>query len=80
MNSNVLGELDKIDREIKSATAEKNQAEGARKSVVKNIEESYSVTTIPEAKQYVDDKDKELADLAQEIDSKFKDLQENYSW
>lgn len=80
MNSNVLGEMDKIDREIKSATAEKNQAEGARKSVIKNMEESYSVTTMPEAKQYVDDKDKELADLVREIESKFKDLQENYSW
>ncbi len=80
MNKDILGELSKVDREIKSATAEKNQAEGARKSIITNMEKSYSVTTMPQAKQYVDDKDKELADLAQEIDSKFKDLQENYSW
>ena len=80
MNSNVLGELSKIDKEIKVATAEKNQAEGARQSIVNNMEASYKISTMADAKKYIADKEKELADLVAEIESKFEDLQENYSW
>lgn len=78
--NNILLELDKINKEIKTAVAEKNQAEGAKKSIVSNIKKSYGVETKKEIDAEMDEMERQLNNLGVKIESKFKDLQENYSW
>ena len=78
--SNVLKELEKIERELKQATAEKNQAEGAKKSILSGMKKSYDVETVDQAKGLLEGMEKEQEDIANQIETKFEDLQEDYSW
>lgn len=76
----VLEELNKIDREIRQANREKDQAEGAKKSILENMKKAYGVSTKKEAKKKIQEMEKEMDKLVDEIEAKFTDLQENYSW
>jgi hypothetical protein len=77
---NILLELDAIGVSIEQATADKNKAKGAKESIVSNIKKSYGVETKEEIEAEIDDMDRRLNNLGVKIESKFKDLQENYSW
>jgi chorismate synthase len=78
--NNILDQLDKIDKEIKKATAEKNQMAGALSNIISNIKKSYGVETDQEIKAKIEEMSKELDSIGTKIETKFEDLQENYSW
>jgi len=80
VTNNILLELDAVGVSIEQAEADKNKAKGAKESIVSNIRESYGVETKKEIEGELDDMDRQLNNLSVKIESKFKDLQENYSW
>ena len=77
---NILLELDAVKVSIERATADKNKAKGAKETIVSNIKKNYRVETKEEIEAELDDMDRMLNNLGVKIESKFKDLQENYSW
>jgi hypothetical protein len=78
--TDILKELDKIGGEIEQATADKNQAMGAKANIISSITKNYGVETAEEIEAELDDMDRKLNNISVKIESKFKDLQENYSW
>ena len=80
MKDKLLKELDNIDQEIKSANVEKNQSEGALKMLREGIKKNFDVETNVEIDTKLTELGTELEDIADQIETKFKDLQENYSW
>ena len=78
--TDILRELDKIGREIEQATADKNKAKGARESIVSNVKKNYGVETDEEIEAKIEEMDEELKTIGSKIESKFEDLEENYSW
>ena len=77
---NILNELKRIEREMASATAEKNQAEGAKKNILSALEQNFNTTTLAEADEKLNEIGMDLEEGGESIEAKFKDLQENYSW
>jgi len=80
LKDKLLKELDNIDQEIKSANVEKNQSEGALKMLREGIKKNFDVETNVEIDTKLTELGTELEDIADQIETKFKDLQENYSW
>ena len=78
--TDILKELDKVGREIEQATADKNQAMGAKANIVSSITKNYGVETAKEIEDKLKGMEKELKTIGTKIETKFKDLQENYSW
>jgi len=73
-------EIKKIGAEIEKATREKHQAEGKRTSIIENMSSNFSITTKEGAEKEIKLMGKQLEKLAEKIEEKFKDLEENYSW
>ncbi len=78
--ANILLELDAVKVSIERATADKNIAKGAKESIVSNIKKTYEVEEAMQIEILLERMAKELETLGTEIETKFKDLQENYSW
>ena len=78
--TDILKELDKIGEEIEQATADKNKAKGAKENVISSIKKNYGVEAAKEVEAELDKMEKELETIGAKIETKFKDLQENYSW
>jgi chorismate synthase len=76
----ILKELGNIGREIEQATADKNQAMGAKANIVSSITKNYGVETAEEIEAKIEEMVEELETIGTKIETKFKDLQENYSW
>ena len=76
---NILQELEKLDREIERSTREKNQAEGKIEAKIEALKKQFGISP-----KQVDKETKKLKDrgekIGKEIESKFKRLQEEYSW
>ena len=77
---NILLELDAIKVSIEQAAADKNRAEGAKGNIILNIKKNYAVETEEGIKTILNKIDRELETIFTLIETKFKDLQENYSW
>lgn len=78
--TNILKELDNIKEEIEQATAEKNRARGAKENIVSNMKKTYGVETPKEIEAKIKEMTTELETIGAKIESKFKDLQDNYTW
>jgi len=78
--TNILLELDAIKVSIEHATADKNKAKGAKESIVSNIKKTYGVETKVQIDAMITTMSVELETMGTKIETKFKDLQENYSW
>jgi hypothetical protein len=78
--TDILRELDNIGEEIEQATADKNKAKGAKENIVSNIKINYGVEGEEEIIAEMDEMERKLNNLTVKIESKFKDLQENYTW
>ncbi|KXH69828.1 MAG: hypothetical protein AM326_01775 [Candidatus Thorarchaeota archaeon SMTZ-45] len=76
----ILKELDKIEQEIKSAKFDRSRAEGAIEQMMKGIEKTFGVTTKEQIKDKISELAEELDSVGTQIETKFEDLQENYSW
>ncbi len=78
--TDILKELDKVGAEIEQATADKNRAKGAKENIVSTIKKSYGVEAAKEIEAKIGEMAEELETIGTKIETKFKDLQENYSW
>ena len=78
--TDILKELDKVGREIEQATGDKNRAQGAKENVISSIKKNYGVEAAKEVEAELNKMEKELKTIGTKIETKFKDLQENYSW
>ena len=76
----ILKELNKIGTEIDTATAEKNQALGAKKNITSAMESNFGATTLDKAEEKLSEMGKKLEKIGSQIEDKFTDLAEDYSW
>ncbi|MHA2047662.1 MAG: hypothetical protein ACW99G_23010 [Candidatus Thorarchaeota archaeon] len=75
----ILKELDNIDREIETATREMNQAEGSIAAKTKTLKDECGITPKQVGKT-LKGLDEEISEIAEAIETKFKQLTEDYSW
>lgn len=73
-------QLDKIESEIQAANTEKNQAEGAVKQIRDSIKKTFKISTDKEIRTKIKQLEGQLDSISTEIETKFQELQENYSW
>ena len=76
----IIQELQKVKAEIKSAKEDKLRAEGAEKSITANMANKFNVPDENAADVEIKRMMDELEDLAIQIENKYIDLEENYSW
>ena len=78
--TNILRQLDNLARQIESAKTEKSEAQGARKSILESMKKEYGVEDLAGAESELNSMSEEMRRIAEQIETKFTDLQENYSW
>ena len=78
--TNILRQLDKLARQIEYAKTEKSEAQGARKSILESMKKEYNVEDLAGAESELSSISEKMRRVAEQIETKFTDLQENYSW
>lgn len=80
MINNILDKLNEIGREIEKATGEMNRFKGALENMKSNIKKAYGVETDEEIEAKIEEMDEELDTIGTKIETKFEELQNDYSW
>ena len=80
MINNILDKLNEIGREIEKATGEMNRFSGALENIKSNIKKTYGVETDKEIEAKIEEMTEELDSIGTKIETKFEDLQNDYSW
>ena len=76
---NLEQELNNLDREIERSTRDMNQAEGKKQAKIETLKKEFKITP-KQVDKKVATMEVVLEDLVKEIETQFKELQENYSW
>jgi len=77
---NTLDELDRLDKEIKTAKRDKERALGTRNTLTSQMDKSFGVKSLEGAKRKLAKLDEERVQTNKLLDEKFQNLTENYAW